>query len=230
MTKILLVDDDLEFRDLLKEALEGEGHDVVCAADGLDALMRLDTFTPDVILLDLMMPKLNGFEMLLARKDNTPVIVISAIDSEEERIKGYELGADDFLSKPFSVKELLVRIQALIRRINISKGQDTADLTLNKHIQFDETDYTVAIADQQLSLTQTEFRLFKYLFERKGQVVTKQELQRRVLKKKNWGGLTVIWICISPIPGENWNRPVCQEALSIRCAARDTASAFGKML
>lgn len=184
MTKILLVDDDLEFRDLLKEALEGEGHDVVCAADGLDALMRLDTFTPDVILLDLMMPKLNGFEMLLARKDSTPVIVISAVDSEEERIKGYELGADDFLSKPFSVKELLVRIQALIRRINISKGQEPTDLALNKHIQFDETDYTVAIADQQLALTQTEFRLFKYLFERKGQVVTKQELQRRVLKKE----------------------------------------------
>jgi two-component system OmpR family response regulator len=110
--------------------------------------------------------------------------VISAVDSEEERIKGYELGADDFLSKPFSVKELLVRIQALIRRINISKGQEPTDLALNKHIQFDETDYTVAIADQQLALTQTEFRLFKYLFERKGQVVTKQELQRRVLKKE----------------------------------------------
>ncbi len=84
------------------------------------------------------------------------------------------------MSKPFSVKELLVRIQALIRRINISKGQEPADLALNKQIQFDETDYTVAIADQQLALTQTEFRLFKYLFERKGQVVTKQELQRRV--------------------------------------------------
>ncbi|MGI2855533.1 response regulator transcription factor [Shewanella algae] len=184
MTKILLVDDDLEFRDLLKETLESEGHYVVAATDGLDALMRLDTFTPDVILLDLMMPKLNGFEMLLARKDKTPVIVISAIDNEEERIKGYELGADDFLSKPFSVKELLVRIQALIRRINICKEQETAELTFNKHIQFDETDHTVAIADQQLCLTQTEFRLFKYLFDRKGQVVTKQELQRRVLKKE----------------------------------------------
>ncbi|BCV66570.1 response regulator transcription factor [Shewanella carassii] len=184
MTKILLVDDDLEFRDLLKETLESEGHYVVAATDGLDALMRLDTFTPDVILLDLMMPKLNGFEMLLARKDKTPVIVISAIDNEEERIKGYELGADDFLSKPFSVKELLVRIQALIRRINICKEQETAELTFNKHIQFDETDNTVAIADQQLCLTQTEFRLFKYLFDRKGQVVTKQELQRRVLKKE----------------------------------------------
>lgn len=184
MTKILLVDDDLEFRDLLKETLESEGHYVVAATDGLDALMRLDTFTPDVILLDLMMPKLNGFEMLLARKDKTPVIVISAIDNEEERIKGYELGADDFLSKPFSVKELLVRIQVLIRRINICKEQETAELTFNKHIQFDETDNTVAIADQQLCLTQTEFRLFKYLFDRKGQVVTKQELQRRVLKKE----------------------------------------------
>ncbi|AQS35992.1 two component transcriptional regulator, winged helix family [Shewanella psychrophila] len=184
MSKILLVDDDLVFRELLEEALEAEGHDIVCAKNGFEALAILEVDLPDIILLDIMMPKLDGFGLLAARKDQIPVIVISAIDNEDERIKGYELGADDFLTKPFSVKELLVRMIALQRRVELTRAEQfTVSSTSEDEVKFDDTQYCVSIASRKVTLTQTEFKLFKYLFERKGKVITKQELQRSVLHK-----------------------------------------------
>ncbi|QFU25320.1 response regulator transcription factor [Shewanella eurypsychrophilus] len=185
MSKILLVDDDLVFRELLEEALEAEGHDIVCAEDGFEALAILEKDLPDIILLDIMMPKLDGFGLLAARKDQIPVIVISAIDNEDERIKGYELGADDFLTKPFSVKELLVRMIALQRRVELTRAEQqlVSIPPTDSEVKFDDTLYCVSIASRKVTLTQTEFKLFKYLFERKGEVITKQELQRSVLQK-----------------------------------------------
>lgn len=182
MNKILLVEDDNGFRELLTEALEREGLCVSVATDGFEALTLMEKDTPELILLDLMMPGMDGFSMLMQRKNQLPVIVISALDSEEERIRGYQLGADDFLTKPFSIKELIVRIQALARRL---KRQDVpTHKEAGTHIHFDETRYTIGIGDRQVMLTQTEFKLFRYLFERKGQVVTKAELQRSVLQKE----------------------------------------------
>ncbi|ABV36925.1 response regulator receiver protein [Shewanella sediminis HAW-EB3] len=184
MSKVLVVDDDLIFRELLKEALECEGHEVISAQNGMEALSILECELPDIILLDIMMPKLDGFGLLAARKDQIPVIVISAIDNEDERIKGYELGADDFLTKPFSIKELLVRMTALQRRVELTRAENTAESdSLNSEILFDDMQYCVSIASREVVLTQTEFKLFKYLFERKGEVITKQELQRSVLQK-----------------------------------------------
>ncbi|EDQ02187.1 DNA-binding response regulator [Shewanella benthica KT99] len=184
MSKILLVDDDLVFRELLEEALEAEGHHIVCAENGIEALAMLEEDLPDIILLDIMMPKLDGFGLLAARKNQIPVIVISAIDNEDERIKGYELGADDFLTKPFSVKELLVRMIALQRRVELTRAEKfTVSPTSDTEVTFDDTQYCVSIASRKVTLTQTEFKLFKYLFERKGKVITKQELQRSVLHK-----------------------------------------------
>ncbi|RTR38821.1 response regulator transcription factor [Shewanella canadensis] len=184
MSKVLVVDDDLIFRELLKEALECEGHEVVSAENGMEALSILERELPDIILLDIMMPKLDGFGLLAARKDQVPVIVISAIDNEDERIKGYELGADDFLTKPFSIKELLVRMTALQRRVELTRAENSSELASTScDIQFDDMQYCVSIASREVVLTQTEFKLFKYLFERKGEVITKQELQRSVLQK-----------------------------------------------
>ncbi len=183
MKKILLVDDDLVFRELLKQALENEGYQVIAAEDGVMAMMALDTDSVDLILLDLMMPRMNGFDLLLAREDQAPVIVISAIDNEEERIKGYELGADDFLTKPFSMKELLVRMNAIKRRVDLSLQKLTKPDYAKVMIEFDETNNLVQIHEQEVNLTQTEFRVLKYLYDRKGQVVTKQELQRSILQK-----------------------------------------------
>ncbi|MCH1931039.1 response regulator transcription factor [Shewanella sp. A25] len=181
MSRILLVDDDPTFSDWLNEALVAQGHQVICAKNGLEGLNLIPVFCPDVIMLDLLMPVMSGFEMLEVKGCLTPVIVFSSKDCEEDRILSYELGADDYLCKPFSIKELIVRLQALERRI-YSKVMPPESVKL-PHILLVEASQTLVIGNAEVSLTQTEFKLFKYLFERKGQVVTKQELQKSILQR-----------------------------------------------
>ncbi|MCU7993369.1 response regulator transcription factor [Shewanella glacialipiscicola] len=184
MSKILLVDDDHLIRGWLTEALCVQGHEVECAVNGIDGLAKIASFAPDIIMLDLVMPQMNGFELLRARECVTPVIMISATDNEENRITGYELGADDFLAKPFSIKELLVRLHALERRLYAAPLRQPKVTAIGMlPVDFDDAAYRITIGMNSVDLTQTEFRLFKYLFERKGQVITKQELQRSVLQK-----------------------------------------------
>jgi DNA-binding response OmpR family regulator len=184
MSKILLVDDDPLFSVWLADALGTQGHQVTCAVNGVDGLACIESFAPDIIVLDLVMPQMNGFELLKARECSTPVLMISARDNEDDRITGYELGADDFLSKPFSIKELFVRLRALERRLCVSQSHLPQIATVAaKVINFDDMSYRITIGTRYVDLTQTEFKLFKYLFERKGQVITKQELQRSVLQK-----------------------------------------------
>lgn len=184
MSKILLVDDDPLFRVWLTDALKTQGHEVECAVNGVDGLKRIRSFVPDIIMLDLVMPQMDGFSVLEARECMTPTMMLSARDNEEDRIRSYELGADDFITKPFSIKELLVRLNALERRlVPRSKEQMAIDQATVLPVKFDETTYRITIGKNAVELTQTEFRLFKYLFERKGQVITKQELQKSVLQK-----------------------------------------------
>uniref|UniRef100_Q0HUZ3 Two component transcriptional regulator, winged helix family n=1 Tax=Shewanella sp. (strain MR-7) TaxID=60481 RepID=Q0HUZ3_SHESR len=184
MSRILLVDDDPLFRVWLTDALKTQGHEVECAINGIEGLKRIRSFMPDIIMLDLIMPQMDGFSLLEARDCMTPIMMLSARDNEEDRIRCYELGADDFLTKPFSIKELLVRLHALERRlISRPPEQMAIEQATIQPVKFDETAYRITIGKNAVELTQTEFRLFKYLFERKGQVITKQELQKSVLQK-----------------------------------------------
>ncbi|MXR67321.1 response regulator [Shewanella sp. JBTF-M18] len=184
MERVLLVDDDPFAREILYLGLMASGYQVHCASNGQEALLILGKMAIDLIILDVEMPHLDGFAFLQARSDNLPVILISATDEEERRIKGFRLGADDFISKPVSVRELVARIDALRRRADITKSQLTEELPLPiKGIDFNPNDFSIEVAERRVSLTQTEFKLLKYLFDRKGEVITKQELQRSVLKK-----------------------------------------------
>lgn len=185
MSRILLVDDDPLFRVWLTDVLQAQGHEVECAVNGVEGLTCIRSFAPDIVMLDLVMPQMDGFELLQARECMTPIMMLSARDNEEDRIRSYELGADDFLTKPFSIKELLVRLQAIERRLVQQPKLPMAieQVATVQPVKFDETSYRITIGKHAVELTQTEFRLFKYLFERKGQVITKQELQKSVLQK-----------------------------------------------
>ncbi|TVP16291.1 response regulator transcription factor [Shewanella sp. KCT] len=184
MERVLLVDDDPFAREVLYLGLVDSGYQVHCASNGQEALLILGKMAIDLIILDIEMPLVDGFAFLESRSDNLPVILISATDEEERRVKGFRLGADDFLSKPVSVRELVVRIEALRRRAAITKAQLTDVLPLPiKAIYFNQNDFSIEVAERRVSLTQTEFKLLKYLFDRKGEVITKQELQKSVLKK-----------------------------------------------
>ncbi|MBS9432233.1 envelope stress response regulator transcription factor CpxR [Photorhabdus hainanensis] len=188
MHKILLVDDDRELTSLLKELLEMEGFNVVIAHDGEQALKFLDD-SIDLLLLDIMMPRKNGITTLreLRLHHQTPVIMLTARGSDLDRVLGLELGADDYLAKPFNDRELVARIRAILRRSNWSEQQQTDSglPTLQvDNLQLNPGRQEASFANQILDLTGTEFTLLYLLTQHLGQVVSREHLSQEVLGKR----------------------------------------------
>ncbi|HGN1707470.1 TPA: envelope stress response regulator transcription factor CpxR [Providencia rettgeri] len=189
MHKILLVDDDRELTSLLKELLEMEGFNVVIAYDGEQALQQIDS-SIDLLLLDVMMPKKNGIETLkeLRQLHQTPVIMLTARGSELDKVLGLELGADDYLPKPFNDRELVARIRALLRRSNWSEqtqdsNSNTPVLQVDK-LQLNPGRQEANFDNEILDLTGTEFTLLYLLAQHLGQVVSREHLSQEVLGKR----------------------------------------------
>ena len=189
MHKILLVDDDRELTSLLKELLEMEGFNVVIAYDGEQALQQIDS-SIDLLLLDVMMPKKNGIETLkeLRQIHQTPVIMLTARGSELDKVLGLELGADDYLPKPFNDRELVARIRALLRRSNWSEqtqwdNSNTPTLQVDK-LQLNPGRQEASFDNEILDLTGTEFTLLYLLAQHLGQVVSREHLSQEVSGKR----------------------------------------------
>ncbi|WP_282109598.1 response regulator transcription factor [Shewanella algicola] len=178
MKQILLIDLHSASHELFHQ-LTAQGYYVHQVNNAFDALIKMETLTLEAILLDFAVPKMDSFWLLIARRAPTPIIVIADANSELERINALELGADDYLSQPVNVRELQLRLNILKRRTQIPVN----DIT-EQQVRFDDVNYTVHLVDKPLILTKTEYRLFKYLYERQGVVVTKAELQQRVLHKE----------------------------------------------
>ncbi|WAT00520.1 envelope stress response regulator transcription factor CpxR [Rouxiella chamberiensis] len=191
MNKILLVDDDRELTSLLKELLEIEGFSVVVAYDGEQALEKLDS-SIGLLLLDVMMPKKNGIETLkeLRQRHQTPVIMLTARGSELDKVLGLELGADDYLPKPFNDRELVARIRAMLRRSNWSEQQQSGGETNSSPtlevdgLQLNPGRQEASFGGQPLDLTGTEFTLLYLLAKHLGQVVSREHLSQEVLGKR----------------------------------------------
>ncbi|WP_144207443.1 response regulator transcription factor [Shewanella donghaensis] len=189
MKKILLIDQQLTDSLLLCQQMEAIGYVIQIVDNSFNALVEMESNAFEVILLDSSVPQMDSFWLLMAKHCQTPVIVLANSDNKQDCIAAFEMGADDYFCEPFNVKELLLRINVLKRR---SKNQTEshsvygADYESRKceDIAFDDGNNAVTVNSQQLKLTQTEYRLFKYLFHRKGEVVTKAELQMRVLHKE----------------------------------------------
>ncbi|EPD6367804.1 envelope stress response regulator transcription factor CpxR [Proteus mirabilis] len=189
MHKILLVDDDRELTSLLKELLEMEGFNVVLATDGEQALKLLDA-SIDLLLLDIMIPRKNGIETLKELRQNfqTPVIMLTARGSDLDRVLGLELGADDYLPKPFNDRELVARIRAILRRSNWSEQKQT-DGNTSPILQVDKLQLNpgrqeASFDNEPLELTGTEFTLLYLLAQHLGQVVSREHLSQEVLGKR----------------------------------------------
>ena len=188
MHKILLVDDDLELTQLLTEILTLEGFQVTVAEDGEEGLLRLAEQDFNLVLLDVMMPRLNGFAMLakLRETHDTPVLMLTARGDSQDRDNGLEAGADDYLAKPFDDRELLARIRAILRRTQSAQPQRGGtseeirfmDLVLQPGLQ------QASSGEQLLELTATEFGLLECLLRNPGQIVSKSQLSELVLGKK----------------------------------------------
>ncbi|MGY3896501.1 response regulator [Aeromonas enterica] len=188
MHKILLVDDDLELTQLLTEILTLEGFQVTVAEDGEEGLQRLAEQDFNLVLLDVMMPRLNGFAMLarLRKTHDTPVLMLTARGDSQDRVNGLEAGADDYLAKPFDDRELLARVRAILRRTQSAQRQRGGsseelhfmDLVLQPGLQ------QASSGDQLLELTATEFGLLECLLRNPGQIISKSHLSEQVLGKK----------------------------------------------
>jgi DNA-binding response OmpR family regulator len=178
--RILVVEDDATLASLLRDNLVYDGFDVDCVIDGLEAVEKIRTGRPHLILLDIMIPSLDGFEVcrsVSARRDRPPIIILSARAQQEDKIRGLELGADDYVTKPFSLDELLARIHAVLRRTQhgipeLSLGEVTIDF---EHM-------CASAKGVPIELTAREFAVLQYLAEHAGKVVTRDELLRGV-----WG-------------------------------------------
>jgi DNA-binding response OmpR family regulator len=179
--KILIVEDEARMAELLRKGLTEEGHNAVCAQDGAEGWELATSYEFDIIVLDVMMPKLSGYDLakrLRAEKVRTPILMLTAKDSVPDIVRGLDVGADDYMTKPFSFDELLARLRAVKRRA--LAAQDTslrvADLTL------DPASREVLRGETRLSLTRTEYNLLERLMYRAGKVVS-----RRALIEAVWG-------------------------------------------
>jgi two-component system, OmpR family, alkaline phosphatase synthesis response regulator PhoP len=180
--KILVVDDKKEMRTLLKQYLSQEGFEVFTAADGQQALFIARQEEPDLILLDLMMPEMSGYEFMriFSREADVPVIILTAKIEENDKVLGLELGADDYITKPFSLRELTARVRAVIRRTDKSGSSASSQKAPGKifaaDIILDRGSHQVTVRDQEVNLTPSEFEILAALMSSPGRAYTRLEL------------------------------------------------------
>jgi DNA-binding response OmpR family regulator len=178
--KILIVDDKAELRTLLKQYLTQEGFEVVAASNGQEALFVARREKPDLILLDIMMPEMGGFEFMRAysREANTPIILLTARLEENDKVLGLELGADDYITKPFSPRELAARVRAVLRRME--KASQPQDLLRSGDITLDRAGRILSVRGQAVDLTPSEFELLATLMAAPGRVYSRLEILDRL--------------------------------------------------
>ncbi|AXI11026.1 DNA-binding response regulator [Oceanobacillus zhaokaii] len=183
--KILVVDDEQPIADILKFNLEKEGYQVICAYDGDEAIELAESEKPDLVLLDIMLPNKDGNEVLreIRKTQSMPVIMLTAKDSEIDKVLGLELGADDYVTKPFSNRELIARVKANLRRQQVPEEapKESKDIVIGNLVVHPDA-YVVSRDGVQIELTHREFELMHYLARHIGQVMTREHLLETV-----WG-------------------------------------------
>ena len=182
-SKILIVEDDPNLLEALKYNVRKEGHDAVTAVDGVQALEVARTDKPDLVILDIMLPKMSGFEVcrILRKEMTVPILMLTARDDEIDKVAGLDFGADDYMTKPFSMRELLARIRAMLRRVEIQTAIPETPLRFGD-IEVDIGHHVITRAGSVLNLTPKEFDLLTFLTKNKGLVFSRDQLLEKV-----WG-------------------------------------------
>ena len=183
MTRVLVIEDEESFRDALQFMLSREGFDVVLAADGAEGMKQFDAKDPDIVLLDLMLPEVSGTEVCkyIRSKSNIPVIMLTAKDTEIDKVVGLELGADDYVTKPFSTRELLARIKAVLRRGSDVEIDNVGSVEVGP-VRMDVERHALSVNGQAVAMPLKEFELLEFLMRNSGRVLTRGQLMDRV-----WG-------------------------------------------
>ena len=175
MSHILVVDDDLQLCELLTEVLEEEGYQVHCVNDGESALNYMQMNPVDLVLLDVMLPHIDGLQVArrICQRFATPILMLTALSGEQSMLDGLQAGADQYLAKPFAVTELLARITSLLRRVALEK----------QRLNSNESSQPITLKISRLPLTETEMKLMQFLIKNDGETISKATLQKEVLKK-----------------------------------------------
>jgi len=182
--KLLIVEDDTRLLEALRLHLGKAGYEIITAANGLEGLQKMYTHRPDLIVLDVMMPRMDGWETCrrIREMSDVPIIMLTALGQEDEKVKGLKLGADDYLAKPFGLKELEARVEAVLRRTRLPPPTREAVLYADGKLVIDSERWEVSRGGQLVELTATERRLLFYLAENAGRILTHQQILDRV-----WG-------------------------------------------
>ncbi len=184
MAKILVIDDEPSITNLVSAYLKPEGYQVYTAADGPSGLKAARTFKPDLVILDVMLPGMDGIELLtrLRRESEVYVILLTARTEETDKVVGLSVGADDYVTKPFSPRELTARVKAALRRIQSNPPSQGTALAF-RHVRLDSGERRVTVDEQPIDLTAIEFDMLKVLAENRGRVMSREQLLEKV-----WGG------------------------------------------
>lgn len=186
-TTVVVADDDPQLLRLMTRNLEFEGYEVLAASDGVLALEQVEAHTPDLVLLDVMMPRMDGFTVCQRVREfsSVPIIIVTARGQDQDKVRGLDLGADDYLTKPFSVDELLARVRAVLRRAQFTaneRAQALRTIVTISDLTVDYAQHLVTMAGREVPLTPIEYRILAYLAHNAGRVVTQDLLLEHV-----WG-------------------------------------------
>ena len=192
MSRILVVEDDLSIQALLHDFIQEAGHSVILASDGVEALAKYSEQDFDLVLLDIMLPKIDGYGVceVIRQKSDVPIIMLTALDGEENQIRGLDLQADDYITKPFSIPVLLRKIAAVLRRS--SKQNDIPQTMIYKNLTLDLDGYKVYAGEEGIDLTPREFEILRELVDNKGRILTRQNLLQTLWKYEFFGEERII--------------------------------------
>ena len=192
MKRILIVEDDISIQALLHDFIKEAGYDVTIASDGVQALNLFSEQAFDLILLDIMLPKIDGYGVceVIRQKSDVPIIMLTALDDEQNQIKGLDLLADDYITKPFSMPVLIRKISAVLRRT--SKSGDTPQTISHKELTLDLDGYKVYAGGKSIDLTPREFEILRELLTHKGRILTRKNLLQMLWKYEFFGDERII--------------------------------------
>jgi DNA-binding response OmpR family regulator len=201
---ILLVDDDAALLEVTTIVLSSEGYRVLTAEDGYEALREVGRERLDLVVLDVMMPNLSGFEVLkrIREQSDVPVVLLTAKSQSVDKVVGLELGADDYITKPFDTKELLARIKAILRRFGRQDGEGRGGIIKLGGLELDPNGYTVSREGKPLDLTPTEFKILALLMRRPGQAFTRAQISESVSTSSHYLASRYIDVHISRLRGK----------------------------
>jgi len=198
--KILIVDDEPNIVDILKANLEREGYATITATDGATGLEMGISMKPDLILLDCMLPRMDGFDVCrkLRLQTNIPILMLTAKSEEIDKVLGLELGADDYITKPFSVREVLARVKAQLRRMSLAETEitDNSKVLTFGELEIDTDAYQVRRAGNVLELTLREFELVRFLAQNAGQVFSREALLEKVWGYEYYGDVRTVDVTV----------------------------------